>query len=76
MSRIRPIIRWLTANTKVNSDAAGLDRDLDLARAGRLGFAFLDPQIAGRMNDHGFHGKHSNWFSEDVATYRSPRVAG
>ena len=39
-----------------SADAAGLDGDLDLSRTGRLGFAFLDPKIAGGMNDDGFHG--------------------
>jgi len=38
-----------------SADAASLDSDLDLARTGRLWFALLDPKIAGRMNDDGFH---------------------
>jgi len=38
-----------------SADTASLDSDLDLSRTGCLGFAFLDPQIAGRMNDDGFH---------------------
>ena len=38
-----------------SADAAGLDGDLDLSRTGCLGFALLDPQIASRMNDDGFH---------------------
>jgi len=37
------------------ADAAGFYRDLDLARTGRLRFPLLDPKIAGRMNDDGFH---------------------
>ena len=38
-----------------SADAAGLRRDLDLFGTGRLGFAFLNPQIAGSMDDDGFH---------------------
>jgi hypothetical protein len=39
-----------------SADAAGLDGYLDLAGGGRLDFAFLDPEVAGCMNDDGFHG--------------------
>jgi hypothetical protein len=38
-----------------SADTAGLYGDLDLARAGCLGFAFLDPKIASSMNDDSFH---------------------
>ena len=38
-----------------SADTAGLDGDLDLSRTDYLGFAFLDPQIAGSMNDDSFH---------------------
>ena len=38
-----------------SADTTGLDGDLDLARTGRLRFPLLDPEIAGRMNDDGFH---------------------
>src|SRR6266481_4790686 len=38
-----------------SADTAGLDGDLDLSRTGCLGLAFLDPKIAGSMNDDGFH---------------------
>jgi hypothetical protein len=34
---------------------AGLNGDLDLTGADCLGFALLDPKIAGSMNDDGFH---------------------
>jgi hypothetical protein len=39
-----------------SADAAGLDGDFDLTDGGRFNFAFLDPEVAGRMNDDGFHG--------------------
>ena len=38
------------------ADAAGLDRDLDLAGAGGLGRALLDAQILRGMDDDGAHG--------------------
>ena len=38
------------------ADAAGLDRDLDLAGAGGLGRALLDAEILGGMDDDGAHG--------------------
>ena len=39
-----------------SADTAGLDGDFDLSRTDYFGFAFLDPQIAGSMNDDSFHG--------------------
>ena len=38
-----------------SADTAGLDGDLDLARARRLRFSLFNSKIAGRMNDDGFH---------------------
>jgi hypothetical protein len=38
-----------------SADAASLDGNLDLARAWCFGFAFLDPKVAGSMNDDSFH---------------------
>ena len=38
------------------ADAAGLDRDLDLAGAGGLGLALLDAEILRGMDDDGAHG--------------------
>ena len=39
-----------------SADAAGLDGDLDLSFTCGLRFAFLDPKVAGGVNDDGFHG--------------------
>ena len=38
------------------ADAAGLDRDLDLAGSGGLGLALLDPEVLRGMDDDGAHG--------------------
>jgi hypothetical protein len=38
------------------ADAAGFDRNFDLAGPRRIHFALLDAQIPGGVNDDGFHG--------------------
>jgi hypothetical protein len=39
-----------------SADATGLDGDLDLTCTKCFDFPFLDPEIAGSVNDDGFHG--------------------
>jgi hypothetical protein len=41
-----------------SANPACFDGDLDLARSGCFHLALLEPEIAGGMNDNGFHG----WF--------------